>query len=375
MTLPFYDYDSDFFSTDDLLFLAGASGKAVEDTATGNPVTFETDLAKPLKSLVANFLPVQSPGTPSPDNILPITGWDAVNVFHTGKNLLELSQSNVDRGAYNLIYTEGKISVNSVGGGSSDYVLFKQKFPAGTYTMKGVPSGGVASLRALSDKAITGWTFNAYYNAYYKDSVSNSLTFTETEEFSIGIVLTTGTSGVEGAISDIQLEVGQTATAYEPYISPSEYSAAFPSTIYGGYVDLVTGEVWANVGYLLKNTADMNNGEDYPGWKQSGVEDIVGTNVNRLLESIKTNVTPVSSLAVGANTAYNGDVLYLNKSYFNKTQTEWIALAIDVQFIIPLPSPVLITTLTPQQINAIKGNNTVWSDANGDCSVTFLKKG
>ena len=44
--------------------------------------------------------------------------------------------------------------------------------------------------------------------------------------------------------------------------------------------------------------------------------------------------------------------------------------------VLELASPILITTLTPQQINAIKGQtNTIWSDANGDCEVTYLKKG
>lgn len=88
--IPFLNFEEDFLTTEDLLFLAGASGaKGVEDTATGNPVTFITDLAKPLKSLVANFLPIQSSGTPSPDNVLPITGWTGVNVSHTGKNLFD----------------------------------------------------------------------------------------------------------------------------------------------------------------------------------------------------------------------------------------------------------------------------------------------
>ena len=70
--------------------MAGA-GALVEDTATGNPVVFVTDLAKPLKQLKVNFTPKQASGTPSPDNILPITGWDAVNVFHAGKNLFDVS--------------------------------------------------------------------------------------------------------------------------------------------------------------------------------------------------------------------------------------------------------------------------------------------
>ena len=81
--IPFLNFEEDFLTTEDLLFLAGASGvKGVEDTATGNPLTFLTDLAMPLKSLVANFLPIQSSGTPSPDNVLPITGWTGLDVWH-----------------------------------------------------------------------------------------------------------------------------------------------------------------------------------------------------------------------------------------------------------------------------------------------------
>ena len=50
-----------------LLALAALSGGAapVERTATGNPLTFQTDLSKPLKSLLIPFTPVQS-GTGDP---------------------------------------------------------------------------------------------------------------------------------------------------------------------------------------------------------------------------------------------------------------------------------------------------------------------
>ena len=39
-----------------------------------------------------------------------------------------------------------------------------------------------------------------------------------------------------------------------------------------------------------------------------------------------------------------------------------------------LATPVLLATLTPQQVNALVGVNTVWSDADG-IELTFLKKG
>lgn len=40
--IPFLNFEEDFLTTEDILFLAGASGaKGVEDTATGNPVPAE----------------------------------------------------------------------------------------------------------------------------------------------------------------------------------------------------------------------------------------------------------------------------------------------------------------------------------------------
>ena len=74
-----------------LLMLGSLSGSpAVEDIATGNPVTFLTDLARPLKSLLIPFTPQQEgTGDPSPSNIRSIIPWDGLTVFGGGKNILE----------------------------------------------------------------------------------------------------------------------------------------------------------------------------------------------------------------------------------------------------------------------------------------------
>ena len=59
-------------------------------TTTGTMVTFNTDLAAPLTSVKANFLPVQEgSGDPSPTNVRPITGWTGIKVCRAGKNLLD----------------------------------------------------------------------------------------------------------------------------------------------------------------------------------------------------------------------------------------------------------------------------------------------
>lgn len=51
-------------------------------TASGNPLSFVTDMVRPLKSLVIPFTPIQAAGTPSPDNILPISGWTGANIYN-----------------------------------------------------------------------------------------------------------------------------------------------------------------------------------------------------------------------------------------------------------------------------------------------------
>lgn len=88
MSFPFLDFESSFFTTEELLFLAGASGGGgVEHTIINNPATFTTDMAKPLRKLLIPFTPVQSgSGDPSPTNIRPITGWTGVNIYRSGED-------------------------------------------------------------------------------------------------------------------------------------------------------------------------------------------------------------------------------------------------------------------------------------------------
>lgn len=56
-------------------------------TVTGNPVSFETNLAKPLKGMVISFTPIQAgTGDPSPSNVRSISGWDGLTIYHSGQD-------------------------------------------------------------------------------------------------------------------------------------------------------------------------------------------------------------------------------------------------------------------------------------------------
>ena len=85
---PFYLHGEKLTQVRKLLFMKALAGGAPlsEYDATGNPLTFTTNVAKPLKSLVASFTPVQSgTGDPSPENVRSISGWGWVNVDCSGK--------------------------------------------------------------------------------------------------------------------------------------------------------------------------------------------------------------------------------------------------------------------------------------------------
>ena len=358
-----------------LMFLgamANAAGKLIEDTATGNPLKFLTDVSKPLKSLLIPFTPKQSgTGDPSPDNIRPITGWTGVNVFHAGKNLLNAIQSNaINYGSYGHYTLDN--GVMTVDGGV--LMGFKvQCKPSAKYTFSINPSKLAYELHlrvyAFENEPTTYDTSKNRLNV--RNSTSGSFTTQSTDNWLLVGVYVESTLGSTGlTISDFMLEVGETATAYEPYVSPSVYPVTWSSegTVYGGTLDVVSGVLTVTHAFLTKNTANMNNEADYPGWKNSGVRALIGEGLSGERDGVLNIGTKFS-----INTKNNNDVLFLSKGTYNKTQDEWIALAIDVQVAVPLATPQTVQ-LTAEQITAIKGNNTLWSDADGSLTAVYLKK-
>jgi len=237
-----------------LMMKALAGGEALKEyTETGNPVTFETNVAKPM-SVVASFTPVQSgSGDPSPDNVRPITGFTGANVY--------LSPTDAD---------------------DPEKQTFSVAFPA---------------------------------------------------------------------------EAG---------------------TVYGGTLDLSTGVL--TVEYVTVDLGSLswtvNNGRFYT----NGLSNVIkrGAFARRLemycpiflciSDGRQQALVPDMSIYEGGNgNVFIHDSDYTDKDTF-KEAMDGIALCY------PLIEPQTVT-LTPTQITAIIGNNVVWSDLNGDLTVTYKKKG
>ena len=394
-----------------LLWLGGmakaAGGKAVEDTATGNPLTFTTDLARPLPRLVANFLPVQSgTGEPSPENVRPITGWTGATVKHSNGyvSIYGFSASNVNghnKSNFSLSNSYGTtISAKEIPYPSDVLEVEQTQYPE-TSTPSSYKNGYFCIIiddTGLENKNVTvkmdvdvkNNPLNVDYLHIYTNGtggakaeivngkIEKTLKYVRHGTFTERTLFEVRNCGMSIEISNIEITLEDAETdAYPVTWSDS-------GTAYGGYVDLITGEVWKTWeqktlvpnGWGLNDANELNKSDVTGSINSSATVNVYcdhfkGVTRNELYThkednnvqecSVSNGTVRIISRTNGANNFTVND--------FNEYLTE-NAVVIAYR----LAAPVLVTTISPAEIIAIVGNNTVWSDANGDCEVTFLKK-
>lgn len=214
---------------------------------SGNPVTCEPVAGYPL-GVVANWEPTQAgTGEPSPDNIRPISGREAVTVQRCGENLLNikaLRASTTNRGCTWTINDDGSIAIAGKTGDAASFLgvavtmLDKSRLqflPAGTYFFGG-----------------KGVNVTIYYYGFYTDGTPCSeIIANVTVKIKKDVWITVQGSVAKGkSVNETvypYIVPGTTApTTYAPYQGDT-LDLQLPETVYGGEVDAVTGkgaETW-----------------------------------------------------------------------------------------------------------------------------------
>ena len=366
---PFYLHGEEFTPVRKLLALHALAGGVplTEYTATGNPVSFETNVAKPLSQCLLSFLPVQSgTGDPSPDNVRPITGWTGAKAWRTGKNLLnpETRKSPLTQETQRWGLTTNTSPPNATG----EIVL-----QPGKYTFSIGTDSGVTEITIRDGEG----------NIIVREYSRTNVTFTLAETKTVGVYCSVN-SGVEGAVYALHnyamLELGETATAYEPYTGQS-VSVTFPAeagTVYGGTLDLTTGVLTVDWGKKTVNDLSWTYQEQYTRFN-TNINDIKQRGGARELAMFCSAFIPIYDSRpiadVPNNAIYSGGM----KNVSIKTD-EYITEADlkenygTVEIVYPLQTP-LVYQLTPSEIQTLIGTNVLWSDTNGDMEIKYLKKG
>ena len=337
----------------------------VEDTATGNPVAFATELAKPLKSLLIPFTPQQEgSGDPSPSNIRPIVPWDGVTVKHGGKNLLNVTPYggvffNVETGT-DLAKTTSRATYTQNG---NEITVTTESAWYGCVFATGVLPSGTYNVHTETSET------NCKLSSYITDDdlivkerkaiTSNNIIITLVEPSRIAVVISNQSTGTVVA-TNVQVESGSVFTTYEPYKPITETDISFPSPVYGGTLDVVSGVLTVEWGI----------------YEPTGTEGVyIEASNNRIAFAIPNeyrtqDTTDVYCTHFKTQTA--GAYCYITTSMTVDELKAFFANN-SVKIACKLATPQEIQ-LTPSQITALVGNNTLWSDANGDMIAVYFKK-
>lgn len=350
---------------------------------TGNPVVCYPVENYPL-GVTASWEPVQDgSGDPSPDNIQPISGRDAVKVERCGENVIELLSTNdFNSGIKIAVDAEKNITLNGTTVTKTNIVIgmCRLHWVAGkNYTMYVKKVGGNASLGSGDGITFAYSLFTTDYEYYFRGGTNNTnldayiasdAALVETE---LIFMLQCWREGTVFNDFKFQIEVveGTTApTTYAPYTGQTT-DLTLPSTIYGGTVDAVTGEgqeAWKLL--TLDGTEPWNavGSGDTLYFQSTSIS--IGTRV--LSRGDYCTTFPIASVS-SSNTVQgvNGwkTSLYLRWSTFANVAALKSYLAaqyaagtpVQVCYKLATPTPFIATGAQP--IPALPGVNTLMTDA------------
>lgn len=313
-------------------------------------------------------------GTPTPDNPIPIiskTGTITETIYgkeytfnlgnielnnigtyqdsikkSTGKNLFDKNNANVLNAYMNW---QGVITSSS-----ADKLIYIPCKPNTTYTLqKGLEATSSNNrFRVGTTTEVPNYNMatNDYYNAG-DGSTTKQYTFTTSANANYLVFYCYRNDTIttfEKILDTIQIEENSQATPYEPYLQKGTW-----------YIEKSTRKLELAI-------ADMNNSENYPGWKNvpylNGDYPNKNTQMSATGISYYTNIVkqPTGYDAVSLNTNSGNSTLYLARGYWGNsyTQTYWQSnypdLVFEIIYTLDYPEYTEITDTTLlEQLNNV----------------------
>ena len=325
------------------------------ETASGEIVTITDGQAVvPVNSLKVALEPIQSSsGTPSPDNVRPISGRTEVVTQRTGKNLLDVADIST---SVNFYYVQF----------GTDYELTADQ----TYTFSADITSNVEPFAISVGSGTDNYAVDiqtSSYNFNGKTSITFTPTATQLEthkKMFVRVPRYSTMQNITATIKNIQLELGTTATDYEPYDGDT-YTTSLGQTVYGGVLDVVSGDLVVD-----RAMVTFDGTETWTAFGTGFLRVLSDMKIGRGMDGIANWLPTVDNSATfGAFFGAGNQVLYLPKITENisgvSDATTWSAYLANnpLQVAYPLATPQTIQ-LTPQEVQLLLGTNNVWSDGN-----------
>ena len=303
-------------------------------------------------SLETDITPVQSgTGDPSPDNVRPISGWSEVKVTRTGKNLIAVDDYSVSLN--NGYYYDKNTAYKPKG--SIDYALSLNIVDVQTPFI--VAAGLRENESGIYNRDISQTVFQAAGRVEKSFASPSSDVLQSYPYFSYRAPRYGYPTTTSADISNVQLEIGTTATSYEPY-QGTDYTIPLGQTVYGGKLNVTTGELTVTHGRIKSNdwTAYAHS-NGYTAYSLSGVSKSATRN-DGIVSNALSDFGSFSSATMDKNIIQlprNNDMAYL------ALKDDSAITAADIEVVYELATPYTIQ-LTPTEVTLLLGTNNIWSD-------------
>lgn len=353
---------------------------ATFDSATSFPIYLRVTNGKTLNNVLVK--PMIERGSSATDfepysNICPIDGYDEVVVNVAGKNLYIGSPSfdgYVDRSYYTLsseTYNGHEVIQKT----STWYGAYKEVpvLAGKTYTfsaMVKVSSAVNVYIYDVDDARLSYQYVSA--NTWTRVQATFTASKSRLEHLRVEI----GAANTTIYLSEYQLELGSTATAYEPY-NGNTYTTDLDGTYYGGTLDVTTGVLTVthkavDLGSLSWGLADATN-----NIFASLINDIVvpASSADRN-KGIKSSIYPPSvAVTINANMDNHSmltasSYLYIRDTFYNDA-TAFKTAVTGQTLMYELATPQTVQ-LTEQEAETVYKNNNVWANS-GDIKVLVYR--
>lgn len=332
----------------------------------------------PMKSVVVDIEPVQSgTGDPSPDNVRPISGWTGVKVTRCGKNLYNsFSQSISGNGITFTANDDGTITVDGTATANASKTLDIQHLKAGSYIVNGCPVGGSSSqyeLRVIVNNAIVACDYGS----------GVGLILDEDSDVLLRVYIYNGVTVSSQIFKPMIRRASDTDSTYEPYQGET-YDIVFPSeagTVYGGMLDVNTGELTVNWTKIDLGTLAWNNADPVLETGFAGRANVTGRKFGMDSDGIigfcdSYKFWGNSSTSIISRSIQNEQFAYQITNAFIwvrddscTTVQELKAKLSGVYLVYEMKTPQTYH-FTPTEIATLLGENNVWADT-GDIDVAY----
>lgn len=291
-------------------------------------------------------------------NICPISGWQGLTAWRTGKNLIDDSKRLAGE---TLCY---------IGATDSSYAVFLK---AGTYTISCDFNNNQYEMyyREKNDEANrTLWNSGV-------STLSKTFTIDKDGWFRFWVYRNTQAGGIDASnIKTVMLVTGDTATAYEEYTGAS-YPVTFPDgqTVYGGTLDVINGVLKVEWGKALLDDVDA--------WAQSGSTFLsyagysfndrkTGSSWSLLCPVFPAGQASSGTACIRWGGTEAGNILVApNGSSLTVDDLKTMSENKEIYIVYPLATPIEIQLSDIPVPVMLNGDNTIWSDANGTIELDY----